>query len=175
MDLRRGLLLSAFVSLVAFDQSHAQGSNPFSSQPGLRVLGELPDGIRVIHTPNPVQAHPGGRSGYKYTWKYKTTLETMERPISIQEFGSFYWIKNKWEFANFTGKLFTSKNFSEWYSCPNAYLVPGTPCADPSNWTGNNQLKPGKMLWFFIGRDSAGNQFKGYSVIELAVSTGSTK
>ena len=172
-NLLRSLLLCAFISLIAFSPSDAQEPDPFGSHPGLREIGKLPDGIRVIHIPNPVQAHPGGRSGYKYTWKYQTTVEAMDKLLFTQEFGSFYLIKNEWVFANFTGKPFTAKDFAEWYSCPKARLRPGNPCADPSNWTGNNQLISGKMLWLFIGRDIAGNKYKGHSVIEITGSTSS--
>ncbi|MDH3597675.1 MAG: hypothetical protein OEM93_22780 [Rhodospirillales bacterium] len=173
-NLSHGLSLSTLVLLFLFDVTAAQEPDPFNSHPGLREIGKLPDGIRVTHTPNPVRAQPGGRSGFKYTWEYKTTVESITGPIFIQEFVSFYLTANNWEFSNFTRKPFTPADFAEWYSCPKALLKPGTPCSDPLNWTGNNQLVSGKMLWLFIGRDNTGKQYKGHAVIELNDAIGST-
>ena len=138
-----------------------------TTSPNLSEINNLPDGLRVIHTPNPVRAHSGGRSGYHYTWQYETTVEAIDRPITIEQFGSFDFRGGTWQFSNFTGKPFTRANFVEWYSCPDAALELGKTCSDPQNWSGRDRLGPGRMLWYFIGHDSAGNRVKGQSVIEL--------
>ncbi len=166
-NLYRRLTLSTFILLFLFDVTAAQEPDPFNSHPGLREIGKLPNGIRVTHTPNPVRAQRGGRSGFKYTWEYKTTVESMVGPLLIEGFYSFYLIANKWEFSNYTGKPFRSDEFAEWYSCPKAVVKPGTACSDPLNWTGNNKLVSGKMLWLFIGRDNIGKHHRGHAVIEL--------
>lgn len=138
-----------------------------TTSPSLSEIDNLPDGLRVIHTPNPVRAHSGGRSGYHYTWQYMTTVEAIDRPITIEQFGSFDFHGGAWQFSNFTGKPFTRADFAEWYSCPDAALEPSKICSDPQNWSGRDRLSSGRMLWYFIGRDSAGNRVKGQSVIEL--------
>ncbi len=137
-----------------------------AADPKLRELGTLPDGIRVIHTPNPVRAQVGGRSGFRYTWLYTTTVEAIDRPIVIEEFGAFEFHSGEWRFSTITGKPFTQADFAEWYSCPDSALKPGKKCSDPLNWTGSDRLRSERDLWYFIGRDSAGNRVKGQAIIE---------
>ena len=96
-----------------------------------------------------------------------TTVEAIDRPITIEQFGSFDFHGGRWQFSNFYGKPFTRADFAEWYSCPDAALEPGKTCSDLQNWSGRDRLSSGRMLWYFIGRDSAGNRVEGQSVIEL--------
>ncbi len=134
--------------------------------PILKQLASLPYGITVSHSPNPVKAQLGGRSGSKYTWLYTTNVAAQSSQIGIEEFGSFTWHNGKWVFANFTKKPFSANDFSEWYGCPHANLTVGDTYSDDSNWTGGDVLTSGKMRWYFIGRDEMGNRVKGEATIE---------
>lgn len=142
-------------------------SGPEPVHPKLLELRALPDGLRVIHTPNPAGAQPGGRSGFRYTWLYATTVESLGGTIVIEEFGSFFFEGGSWRFSNVTGKPFTAADFADWYACPDAILRPGKACSDSLNWTGNDRLGAGRMLWYYLGRDTHGRRVKGQAVIGL--------
>lgn len=132
----------------------------------LRILSELPVGLEVTHTPNPVKALQNGCSGRAYTWMHATTV-TAKTASTIIEFGAFVPIGEKWIFNTVTGVPFTNKHFSEWYSCPQGKLVPGHAYSDNSNWTGGDKLRGDKTWWYFIAVTEDGRQIKGESVVEL--------
>ena len=68
-------------------------------------------------------------------------------------------------FSNFTGKPYTPADFSDWYSCPNATLLPGRPCSDARNWSGRRTFEPGKTMWYFIAVNAKGKRVKGVAVV----------
>jgi hypothetical protein len=133
-----------------------------------RELAALPVGIRVSHNPNPVRARTGGRSGYGYTWLYETRVAAISEDVSIIEFGSLIRDRshgNSWELRTIYDRPFNAAEFADWYSCPGALLRNGAICADPSNYTGSNQLQGFEMRWYFIGRARSGRLVKGEETI----------
>lgn len=141
---------------------------PGSQVPNLEDIRRFPVGLRVTHFPNPVGATQGGRSGYAYTWQYETSVEAINKELTIVEFGIFFERDDTWIFSNYTGKPFTGQDFAEWYSCPEARLSPASPAKDPQNWTGSNELRSVRNLWYFIGTDSRGERFRGEAMIEIS-------
>lgn len=131
----------------------------------LADIRKLPVGLRVTHSPNPVRAVENGRSGHRYTWLYRTEVEALERSLTITEFGAFYLQNGEWTFGTFTGDPFTPEDFAEWYACPDAKLNPGQPFADPLNWSGGEQLREGKTIWYFIAVDDLGKHYHGEAMI----------
>jgi hypothetical protein len=125
-------------------------------------------GLEVIHSPNPVKAQEGGASGYKFTWTYTTTVRANNDTVVIINFGSFFWNGNKWVLDNFTGKPFSAKDFTDWYSCPHATLVIGQECSDTANWTGGNSLNDGESKWVYVSINSKGEYMKGESIIKTS-------
>lgn len=166
-------LLTCLVFLAAVAQDSGL-SRSETADPKFLELSALPERMRVTHTPNPVAAQAGGRSGFRYTWLYKTTVESLGGPIVIEEFGAFSFRDGEWRFATVTGEPFTPADFADWYACPNAIVKPGKPCSDPLNWTGNDWLVPEgeRNLWYYIGRDSEGRRVKGQAEIELLAEIG---
>ena len=134
--------------------------------PSFSELGSLPDGIRVSHSPNPVRAQKGGPSKNNFSWLYTTTVSAVGGPVVIEQFGAFQFRNGHWRFSTVTGEPFTPSQFTDWYSCPDALIEVGSTCSDPQNWTGSDQLRADKSLWYFIGRDSVGNRVKGQATIE---------
>lgn len=132
-------------------------------------LSALRVGLTVHHSPNPARAQRGGRSGRSFTWKYTTSV-TSNEPIAISEFGAFTWSNGRWMFNTITGQPFTATDFAEWYSCPDAQIVPGQMYSDPLNWNGNNALNGGKSLWYFVGTTADGRKMKGEAIIDLLAS-----
>ena len=131
-----------------------------------RELAMLDEGMRVTHSPNPVKAQAGGRSGQRYTWLYTTTVQSSAGPLTLEEFGAFVWHDGGWVFSTYTGKPFTPADFAEWYACPGARMEAGRAYCDPLNWVGAAALRTGKTRWYFIARDAGGRRVKGEGVVE---------
>jgi hypothetical protein len=136
--------------------------------PKEKELDSLPVGLVIAHAPHPVKARAGGRSGYPYTWTYRTSVRSTAGTLTVQEFGSFSWFGGRWVFSNFTGRPFTPQDFAEWYSCPGARLEPGKAYADPSNWSGGQELIASRAKWYFVAIDENGRRVKGEAVVEQA-------
>lgn len=142
---------------------------------GGRTIDEvrkLPVGIRVTHSPDPALAATGVQDAYTFTWVFSTTVEAIERPLRVIEFGCFSELGDEWHFSTATGRPFNGGEFAEWYSCPDAELRPGEPAKDPKNWSAAQQLSADRMLWYYIALDEAGNAFRGEAVIEMAARLG---
>ena len=155
-------LLVTFCCGCGSQSSEAEKLLPFE----LSDLDSLPIGLEVVHAPQAVLAQKGGASGYDYTWTFKTTVRSTGAPVTIQEFGSLMDEYGQWVLGNVAKKFFTQKDFAEWYSCPEGLVTSGNEFSDPSNWIGNNCLRPGKTKWFFVGIDAKGNRVKGEAIVE---------
>jgi hypothetical protein len=139
---------------------------PGSADPKFQEISALPVGLKVTHSPNPVKAQKGGPSGQQYTWVFETVVETLGEPVTITEFGALAWFQGRWALANFTGAPFTAEDFADWYSCPGARIGPGQNFNDPINWSGDEVLRSGKTLWYFVGVTADGKKVKGEAVVE---------
>jgi hypothetical protein len=126
----------------------------------------IPAGIEVIHTPDKVSAIEGGRSGHRFTWLHKTSVRSTVGDLTVVEFGAFVDLRGKWEFSTYTGKPFTTADFADWYSCPNAKLIDSQNFTDPQNWTGADALHESSGLWYYIGEDSSGKRFRGVARVD---------
>ena len=134
----------------------------------IESLDKLPVGLKVVHDPNPARAteSDSDKRRSKYTWWYKTTVNSTDQDVKIVEFGAYVWHEGKWVFSNFSGKPFSSKDFAQWYSCPDALIKEGKAYADPTNWGSGESLIARKARWYYIGVDSKGRRVKGEAVIE---------
>lgn len=136
--------------------------------PKARELAALPVGIRVSHSPNPVKAQAGGRSGRRYTWLYETRVAPTSEDVSIVEFGALVRSRprgDSWKLQTIYDRPFTAAEFAEWYSCPGGLLREGTACVDQANYTGGDQLHGFETRWYFIGRTRAGRLVKGEEIV----------
>jgi len=130
-------------------------------EPCLDVIRQLPEGIRVTHTPDIATATIGDDRQH-FVWKFRTTVEAMHADLSIVEFGAFVLENgNRWRFANVGNKPFSGEQFAEWYGCPDNVLRPGARAEDPNNWSRSPQLRSSRSTWYFIGRDANGDLFRG--------------
>jgi hypothetical protein len=159
-----GLLLGVLVCCTGQARDQAGAAKPTAFD----ALKQLPVGLKVVHTPNPVRASLSAASQVrkKYTWWYETAVTATDADVTIVEFGSYVWQNDRWAFSNFSGKPFSAKEFAEWYACPGALIKKGASCADQTNWGSAAELVSGKALWYFIGVDNEGRRVKGEAVIE---------
>jgi hypothetical protein len=131
----------------------------------LRLVASLPNGLKITHSPNPTRARIGGRSRFNFTWPYTTSVQTINGSVTIEEFGAFAWENGRWVFSNLTDKPYSAADFSDWYSCPQATLLPGRPCTDAHNWSGRRTFEPSKTMWYVIGVNAKGIRVKGVAVV----------
>ena len=147
----------------------SEGAATSDQDPKVRELAALPVGIRISHTPNPVLAQRGGRSGQRYTWMYETKVAAISEEVSIVEFGALGRDAahgGGWKLRTIYDRPFNAGEFAEWYSCPGAHLRVGMSCADPSNYTGGDRLREFETRWYFIGRTRAGRLVKGEEIVQ---------
>ena len=131
---------------------------------------KLKDGFKVTHSPEEGKAMLNGRSGSKYTWLYKTTVEA-KQDITILEFGAFGLYNGQWIFGTYTGKPFTTKDFEEWYNCPNGKLLANKKYLDSKNWTGGELLEKSETLWYYIGKTESGEIVKAIAKLTSLAET----
>ena len=132
--------------------------------PKERELDSLPVGMEVVHTPNPVKAEID--SSNRRRCVYKTTVTATSGPLRMQEFGAFGWQDGRWSFSTMTGKPFTTQDFADWYSCPNAELETSASYADPHNFSGGSLHSRSKTKWYYIAVNEKGERVKGEAVVD---------
>ncbi len=128
----------------------------------------LPEGIEVMHTPNPARATRGGRSGQRYTYQYETTVRSLVGDLKIEEFGAFTKEWGRWQLSTIYNRPFSASEFAEWYECPGSLLSDGQACSDKANYTGSDTLNESESLWYFVGVAADGARYRGTAISKLA-------
>jgi hypothetical protein len=127
-------------------------------------LENIPNGIEIGHNPQTVSAVYNEKDSMYY-WFYKTSIKPVREDIEITEFGAYNWAGDHWVFSTVSGKPFEPKDFSEWYKCKNAKMKKGKEYSDEKNWNRLRELQSGKALWYYIGKNSKGELFKGTAIV----------
>lgn len=182
--MRNAIASIVIVGLLAASSSvHAQVDQAIAARAAkvakadsvLSDLEQLPEGLRVAHSPNPALAAEDSTGGKRFIWKYATSVSALTNEVTIVEFGMLFQAGEQWVFANYTGKPFGAKEFAAWYGCDGARVREGETYSDPSNWSSSNCLKDGIELWYFIGEDAAGRRVQGSAEIRQAAELISAK
>ncbi len=129
-------------------------------------LDSLPVGLNVTYSPPLVEAQQGGRSGYRYTWSYSTSVSASGAPVTIEEFGALGWVNGAWVFRDEQHKTYSPKMFADQYGCQKAKVLSGKTYTCEDNWSGADKLRPHRCKWYFIGTDERGRRVKGEAIIE---------
>jgi hypothetical protein len=164
--------IASFLAVTVFCVTTASpvGADNPPGPTSIEDLDKLPIGLKVTHYPNPCLATEtevkAGSALLQYTWWFKTSVSPTDSDVKLTEFGAYGWQDGRWVFANFTRKPFSSKDFADWYSCPDAALKKGTIYSDPKNWATSSVLRAGKARWYYVGLDANGRRVKGDAVIE---------
>jgi len=146
------------------------GSDELEWRTKSNELAALPQGLVIRHIPNTPRAHAWGEGEYK--WEYATTIQSEVGQVTIEEFGCFRWTGSGWCIIATEDTPFTSADFSSWYECNNAILMPGVTYTDQNNWTTSDRLSGGLYRWYYIGTDSRGRRVKGEATVELLAQLG---
>ena len=144
-------------------EEYLKGKDNYSELP--QKLNNIPNGIEAGHNPQTVLAEFNKKESMYY-WNYKTTVKPVNENLEIVEFGSYLWYNDHWEFATVTGKPFEKKDFAQWYNCKNGKMKKGKEYSDKSNWNNAPVLQKGRALWYYIGKNSKGELFKGTAIVD---------
>lgn len=144
------------------DEEYLKKAGENSDMPS--ELEKIPNGIEIGHNPQTVSAVYNEKDSMYY-WFYKTSVKPVKEDIEITEFGAYSWVYDHWEFSTVTGKPFEPKDFAEWYKCENSKMKKGKEYSDIDNWNRLRELQSGKALWYYIGKNSNGELFKGTAII----------
>lgn len=129
-------------------------------------LRQLPVGLRIEHSPDPV--YPTINSNKKankakYIWQHSTTVVATEKTLKVVEVGSFIWISENGWIGNMR---YTIKDFEERFACPNGVLIQDQAYTFEENNRYGDELYGGDALWYVLAKDSEGTIYKGFAILE---------
>lgn len=137
-----------------------------------KKIENLPIGIEVRHNLEQVYAtfnedYP--TRGGIFKWEYQTSVKATITDLKIIEFGGFILEGGKWIEKNIELRPFNNQEFQDWYKCPSGVLKKGQIYTDTNNWGTSNKIEDieTKTLWYFIGTNSEGEKFVGFSGIKM--------
>src|SRR5947207_1888051 len=87
-------------------------------------LEDLPVGLVVEITPNPVKARKVIDKTLSYRWVWEITVRAKGSGVRITEFGYFVRRDLRWVFSIKGDRPCNSEEFEVWYRCPGAYIEP---------------------------------------------------
>ncbi|SDY06065.1 hypothetical protein [Hymenobacter psychrophilus] len=130
-------------------------------------LRQVPVGLTLWHTPNPVypQPNPGQPGGF--VWQHSTMLRSeVGQELTVVECGSFIWYSEAGWQPNLQQ---TPAEFATLFQCPEGRLRPGRTYTFAQNYRYADSargLYGGDALWYILARDPAGKLYKGFGLIE---------
>ncbi|KUG06945.1 hypothetical protein [Solirubrum puertoriconensis] len=147
-------------------RAHAQAAWPDRTRALPAKLRQVPVGLTLWHTPNPVYPEPNPEKPGQYVWKHSTSVRADVADLEIVECGSFIWYNESGWQANMRE---TPAEFAELFGCPQGKLLKGQTYTYERNYryaTSRQQLYGGDALWYILARDKNGRLFKGMGLIE---------
>ncbi|MFD2786298.1 hypothetical protein [Hymenobacter rubripertinctus] len=130
-------------------------------------LRQVPVGLTLWHTPNPVYPAPNFARPGGFVWEHATLIRSeASEPLTVVECGSFIWYSEAGWQANLHQ---TPAEFADLFHCPGGRLLPGATYtfAHNNRYADNaRQLYGGDALWYILARDPAGKLYKGFGLIE---------
>ncbi|GAB4282923.1 MAG: hypothetical protein Kow0068_07660 [Marinilabiliales bacterium] len=144
------------------------------------AIRDLPVELDVKNEPDIIKATENKNDTIKYAWKLQTYVKSLsDEDITITEFGDYELLNDStWKLHNYSGKPFTSEQFSAWYfkvknneftweNSEDAVIHPNETYVDMGNWTNKSDtLVYQKGIWYFIGQKPDGSKVMGYSFYE---------
>jgi hypothetical protein len=140
------------------------GAQSFPDAPLPEILAGAGDLLQVSHYPDPVKASRDADEPGTWFWKHTTTVFSPDQNIRIRECGAYIFYNEQW---NLRAK-FNSKQFADWFNCPEGKMKAGEPYTFVQNWRRDTRLYGGWALWYFIGEDDRGKPIVGYKALWTA-------
>lgn len=130
-------------------------------------LRQVPVGLTLWHTPNPVHPEPNPEQPGGFVWKHSTMVRSeVGQELTVVECGSYIWYSEAGWQANLHE---TPAEFAALFQCPNGRLLPGRTYTFAQNYRyadSAQRLYGGDALWYVLARDAAGKLYKGFGLIE---------
>ncbi|QJX45668.1 hypothetical protein HMJ29_01435 [Hymenobacter taeanensis] len=129
-------------------------------------LRQVPVGLTLWHTPNPIYPEPNPAQPGGYVWKHSTMLRSEVGELEVVECGSFIWYSEAGWQANMRE---TPTEFAELFQCPGGRLLPGRTYTFAKNYRyadNAQRLYGGDALWYILAKDKAGKLYKGMGLVE---------
>ncbi|HEX8426751.1 hypothetical protein [Hymenobacter sp.] len=129
-------------------------------------LRQVPVGITLWHTPNPVYPVPNPEQPGGYVWKHSTMIRSEVGELEVVECGSFIWYSAEGWKANMKE---TPAEFADLFRCPGAHLQAGQTYTFEKNYRyadSAQRLYGGDALWYILAKDKNGKLYKGTGLIE---------
>jgi hypothetical protein len=129
-------------------------------------LRQVPVGITLWHTPNPVYPEPNPEQPGGYVWKHNTMVRSEVGELEVVECGSFIWYNAEGWQANMREP---PAEFTELFKCPGAQLRAGQTYTFQKNYRyadSAQRLYGGDALWYILAKDKTGKLYKGMGLIE---------
>ena len=130
-------------------------------------LRQVPVGLTLWHSPNPVYPQPNPEQPGGYVWQHGTSIRSdVNEPLTVVECGSFIWYSEAGWQANLHE---TPAEFARLFHCPDGRLLPGRTYTFARNYRyadNAGRLYGGDALWYVLARDKAGRLYKGFGLIE---------
>ena len=130
-------------------------------------LRQVPVGLTLWHTPNPVYPKPNPEQPGGFVWQHSTMVRSeVGQELTVVECGSFIWYSEVGWQANLHQN---PAEFAGLFQCPNGRLRPGRTYTFAQNYryaASARGLYGGDALWYVLARDPAGKLYKGFGLIE---------
>ena len=129
-------------------------------------LRQVPVGLTLWHTPNPVYPEPNPDKPGAYVWKHNTMVRSEVGELEVVECGSFIWYSEAGWQANMRE---TPAEFAEFFNCPGSKLRAGRTYTFAKNYRSADsaqRLYGGDALWYILAKDKNGKLYKGMGLIE---------
>ena len=149
------ILLSFFIICKGWTQSNF--GDP-TNRPIPEKLQRLKVGIDVINFPeenDPIKINDS------YYWKHATGILSRKSDIVITEYGAYIFYNDQWNLR----KVYPLKELDKTFGTKKQTLLQGQPYIWNNNWRVDSKLFGGWALWYFIGKNSAGQTVCGYKEI----------
>lgn len=129
-------------------------------------LRQVPVGLTLWHTPNPVYPESNLDKPGAYVWKHSTMIRSEVGELEVVECGSFVWYSEAgWQ----TNMRETPAEFAELFNCPGGKLRAGRTYTFAKNYRyadSAQRLYGGDALWYVLAKDKNGSLYKGMGLIE---------
>ncbi len=139
---------------------NSQGKAPDELPKKLQLLKE---DLLVNHFPSSIYACTDEDvKKYRFFWKHNTAVLALDSEVKIDSFGAYIYYDSGWH----PRVEYDRKEFAKRFDCPKGILKKGQPYTFANNWRTDNQLTGGWALWYFIGKNEAGQRVCGSALVE---------
>jgi len=166
------IIISTFFLFLLFSCTEKQESKVEQEIPLPKELLDIPDGLKIEHSPELVYATLNKKDPAKrgiYQLKFTTSVTALVEDLEIVEFGGYDLVGGKWVLYTVYDRPFNKEEFTSWYQCDNGMLRKGITYSDTENWIAKSDVLNERevlSLWYYIGVSKEGVYYKGTAIVK---------